>query len=73
MEYITKITIKKSTSEDKTIKIGCACKLLHVTVQQYSTSTEKDNKIALSKKKKIKQRNKACTKVIKAPIVGLSN
>lgn len=72
MEYITKITIKKSTSEDKTIKIGCACKLLHVTVQQYSTSTEKDNKIALSKKK-IKQRNKACTKVIKAPIVGLSN
>lgn len=52
MEYITKITIKKSTSEDKTIKIGCACKLLHVTVQQYSTSTEKDKKIALSKKKK---------------------
>lgn len=51
MEYITKITIKKSTSEDKTIKIGCACKLLHVTVHQYSTSTEKDNKIALSKKK----------------------
>lgn len=51
MEYITKITIKKSTSEDKTIKIGCACKLLHVTVQQCSTSTEKDNKIALSKKK----------------------
>lgn len=42
---------KKSTSEEKTIKIGCACKLLHVTVQQYSTSTEKDNKIALSKKK----------------------
>lgn len=41
----------KSTSEDKTIKIGCACKLLHVTVQQYSTSTKKDNKIALSKKK----------------------
>lgn len=53
MEYITKITIKKSTSEDKTIKIGCACKLLHVTVQQYSTSTEKDNKIALSKKKNL--------------------
>lgn len=42
-------------------------------MQQYSTSTEKDNKIALSKKKKIKQRHKACTKVIKAPIVGLSN
>lgn len=41
-------------------------------MQQYSTSTEKDNKIALSKNK-IKQRNKACTKVIKAPIVGLSN
>lgn len=69
MEYITKITIKKSTSEDKTIKIGCACKLLHVTVQQYSTYTIVDNKNALSKK----NLNKACTKVIKAPIVGLSN
>lgn len=62
MEYITKITIKKSTSEDKTIKIGCACKLLHVTVQQYSTSTEKDNKIALSKKKKLNQETKLVQK-----------
>lgn len=62
MEYITKITIKKSTSEDKTIKIGCACKLLHVTVQQYSTSTEKDNKIALSKKKKLNKETKLVQK-----------
>lgn len=62
MEYITKITIKKSTSEDKTIKIGCACKLLHVTVRQYSTSTEKDNKIALSKKKKLNKETKLVQK-----------
>lgn len=62
MEYITKITIKKSTSEDKTIKIGCACKLLNVTVQQYSTSTEKDNKIALSKKKKLNKETKLVQK-----------
>lgn len=62
MEYITKITIKKSTSEDKTIKIKCACKLLHVTVQQYSTSTEKDNKIALSKKKKLNKETKLVQK-----------
>lgn len=53
---------KKSTSEDKTIKIGCACKLLHVTVQQYSTSTEKDNKIALSKKKKLNKETKLVQK-----------
>lgn len=48
--------------QDKTIKIGCACKLLHVTVQQYSTSTEKDNKIALSKKKKLNKETKLVQK-----------
>lgn len=57
MEYITKITIKKAP-----IKIGCACKLLHVTVQQYSTPTEKDNKIALSKKKKLNKETKLVQK-----------
>lgn len=35
--------------------------------------TKIDNENALSKQKKIQQRNETCSKVIKAPIVGLSN